>query len=230
MDETQLLLSKINDIVNAVKRSRPFGFSAFLNFEQQRLAIDYVKSNRLNYIDYGGYNQGERAVIAVYSDFEPELDDFPIVSLAFKIPSRVQLTHRDILGSLMSLGIKRELVGDIIFFDDVCIFFVLDKIVDYIIQNYVSVKNIKVSPYIFTDSIDFEREFESLDIIVSSNRMDCFVSELAKVSRTKACDLVQSGFVFLNGAQCFKKDKIVTMGDILSIKKVVFLFYLAAKV
>ncbi len=217
-NDNKLLISKIDNCISAVKSGKAFAFTPFLNTIEQSTVINHIDT-KINYLKYGGYNDFDRCIIAIYDNTVPETYDFPIEPLCFKLCNYSNITHRDVLGALMSLGIKREIIGDIIFLNDACIFFVLKKMSQYILQNLLSVKNVSVSVVEYTGEINFTRSFEEKIILVSSMRLDCLVSEIVAVSRTIASDLILQSQVYLNGLQCTKKDKVLFQGDIISIHK-----------
>lgn len=214
-----MVLSRIKNSIDAVKRGRPFDFSFFLTYEQQKVVCDYISANGMQFTCYGGYSDSERVIASVFFDEQPETYQFPIIPIAFKIPNKAVLEHRDVLGSLMSLGVKRELFGDIIFYNDFCIFFVECRMIDYILNNFTAVKNYKVEPFVFEEVIEYKRAFEEVFSITSSMRLDCVLSELVSISRTRSSELIESGFVFVNGTECVKKDKLLNVNDILSVRK-----------
>ncbi len=219
MDSNDILLSKTKNLILAVNRGRPFAFTDFLSFEEQKIVENYFKSNKMQFVSYGGFDDAERLIFALYSDFEPLKSDYPLISITFEIPSKAKIEHRDVLGALMSLGIKREMIGDIIFYQSKCIFFVLSKIAEYLLFNFTSVKNITVSPCVYGEEIIFKRDFEEYDVICTSMRLDCVLSEILCYSRSKTCDVIESGLVYLNGLQMIKKDKQLQEGDVFSVRK-----------
>ena len=67
--------------------------------------------------------------------------EFPVSALGDYLPRGDKLTHRDFLGALMSLGIERETIGDILVEDGRCIVFVKSDIKDYIISQLFKIGN-----------------------------------------------------------------------------------------
>lgn len=63
---------------------------------------------------------------------EPSTSMFPICGIEFSFRKCDRLTHRDFLGSLMSLGIERETVGDILVEDGRAVVFVKAELSDYV--------------------------------------------------------------------------------------------------
>ena len=68
------------------------------------------------------------------------------------------------------------------------------------------------------DIKNIENEYEDLNIIISSMRLDNFVSELAKCSRTKANEIIEAGRVFVNSINEFKISKKIELNDIITIR------------
>ena len=216
MDDSQLLLSKCKNMQKAINGGRPCVFSDFLSFEEQRVYIDFFKANHTEFALYGGYDDSDRSMICAYFDFCPE---FPIATLFFEIPLKTNFEHRDVLGALMSLGIKRELVGDIIFFEDLCIFFTVERIAQFVIQNFTSVKKSHISVGFYNKKIEYVRAYDEMIVMASSMRLDCIVCELTNFSRTASSEYVSAGLVFVNGSECLKKDKLLQTDDVLTIRK-----------
>lgn len=219
-DENKLLISHINDMIMSVKKGRKFAFSSFLNEEQLSLACCYAEKFIVDYASYGGYDDAERCIIGFGADGLPQNCCFPITTLCFDTKGKTDISHRHVLGSLMSLGIKRECIGDIIFVEEKCIIFCDTKIADYICYNLTSVSNLRVDVVKMTEQVEFSRSFEEIICIVASMRLDCVVSELSNKSRTAASELIEGGLVFINGIQTQKKDKTIVPGEVISIRRV----------
>ena len=122
----------------------------FLDPHQVSLADKVLASfNICEYSFFGGYSDSERAVAIFYPDFtsEDELKEFQYgIFKVLEITSnaRENLSHRDYLGALMGLGIRREVTGDIIVSDYKCSVIVLDNIASYIEGNLFKVGNTAV--------------------------------------------------------------------------------------
>lgn len=218
-DEQRLFLSKIEDMAVSVQKGRYCAFSRFQSMEEQFVSERVAAKYNLNVKKFGGYDDAERAIVTYFNGDEPDSSTFPLVAIRFLCQRFDDLSHRDVLGALMSLGIKRETIGDIIFTDGFCVIFVYESMAEFIVQNLVSVRKYKISPEIYYGEIVYERQYEALFCTVTSMRLDCIVSELASMSRSSASECIEAGFVNLNGCQCMKKDKTVDTGDILSVRK-----------
>ena len=218
--DTNIFLSHIEDLIASVKRGRKFSFSMFLNEEQQSFVFNHAKKSGVCFSLYGGYDFAQRCIAGFSLGEKPDDYVFPITVLSFDIGGRVSIAHRDVLGSLMALGIKRECIGDILFSTNKCYIFVQSKIADYILSNLFTVSSYHIDLCIHEGDLDFERSFEERFCIVSSMRLDCIISELASLSRTRSAQIIEDGAVFINGEQCLKKDKTVLVGNVISIRHI----------
>ena len=130
------------------------------------------------------------------------------------------LTHRDFLGALMSLGIERSLLGDIIVTGKKAYIFCLERISDFIIENLVSVKHTSVSvrKAEVEDVRDIPKGFEKEKMIqVASERIDAVIAKVYNISRSAAMEYFAQKKVFVNGRQtentslALKQDDVVTV-------------------
>ena len=121
----------------------------------------------------------------------------------------------------MKLGLERERFGDIICFDDEAYIVVLFENAEYIKENlkgFIKFKKSDISIIDFDEMKVKEKEFDEFKILVSSNRLDNFVSEIAKCSRNKAEELILSEKVFINENVELKIPKKIKLKDIITIR------------
>lgn len=67
-----------------------------------------------------------------YAEELPPEDIFPVGAVTFSFRKSDTLTHRDILGALMSLEIKRELLGDILTAEGYAVVFVHENAIELV--------------------------------------------------------------------------------------------------
>lgn len=157
----------------------------------------------LTHADWGSYQRGE-------------------LFAALKITYRPQNTpgHRDILGALMSLGIERETIGDIIAGHSSAALICLPEISGYIIENLTKAGNVGISVSRITLAELPERTeimSEKTDT-VASLRLDTVLCVAFGLSRSKAAEVIAAGGVSLNHAPCLQPAKEVSEGAILSVR------------
>ena len=120
----------------------------------------------------------------------------------------------------MSLGIKREKLGDLIIQDTICYAPVCSDISNYIINNLNTIGNCpcEVSEYDYTSQELPERKFKERMVISTSLRLDGMVSAICNVSRNNSVELISCGKILVNYFQCLKKDKVIKNSDTLTIR------------
>ncbi len=167
---------------------------------------------------YGGEHDAQRVILCCMPDWMDSVN-FPITALTFTFRSIDDLRHRDFLGSLMGLGLKRETIGDILIEKGRAVVFVKDDIAEYILKNVSKVGRIgvtvKTGYYLPLPTVE---ELKENTVTVSSCRLDCIVSACASCSRNTANEMIESGLVSINSVICQKTVKQVINGDILSIR------------
>lgn len=104
----------------------------------------------------------------------------------------------------MSLGIKRETLGDILISRDFSVIICLEKIAQYICENLESIRHTSVKCTVFDklpDNIleELSEKSETLTVFTSSLRIDALIAAVFSLSRNDAQKIVASEKVFSNG-------------------------------
>ena len=167
---------------------------------------------------YGGYDGAERQMVAFVPEYEEPY--FPISAVKISSPMIKSLSHRDFLGSILGLGLKREKCGDIIIGEKDAYVIVADEISSYILSNLEKIGRVGVKCEIVPLSeIEVpERSFKPITGTVSSLRLDAVVSLFSGKGRSRAGELISGGLVFVNGIQATKNDSHLKDGDIISLR------------
>lgn len=213
-------------IVELAERSykcSQYFFTGFLSVTDISLLHETAREQKLNFMLWGGYENAERKM-ARFGDKELigyELD-FPISIVCIEPILKKfsdEFTHRDFLGSIMNLGIKRETIGDILVMDRFAYVFVDEKIADYIVESLKKVRHthMKVTR-IEALPVEFEAKRNVCKILVSSLRLDVVIAGKYNISRNQALELFRSKKVFLNERLCENNSYIVKQDDIISVR------------
>ncbi len=169
---------------------------------------------------FGGYEDAERKMVAFIPEYEEA--DFPISAISLSSPRIKNLSHRDFLGSIMGLGIKREKCGDIIIGEDSCQILLHRDIADFVCSSLDKVgrEGVKTQITALCDLNVPQRKFTTTSGTVSSLRLDAIISLFAGKGRAKSGELIKSGLVFVNGIAALKSDMHLSDGDIISVRGV----------
>ena len=125
-----------------------------------------------------------------------------------------ELTHRDYLGSVLALGINRDLTGDIIIRQNHAWIFALYSIVPFICENLLQVRH---TPVFCTEAKEDVPElaprFEVIHENISSERSDLLIACIAGCSRENAKKLIAQEKVFVNGRLLLSVSHRLNEGD-----------------
>lgn len=198
----RLFLNSVADKIYAAEERNKTGFTFFLGEGGAELAKKAVAAASFkNHLFYGGFEGAERVMLGLFSDYdEPSADKFPISALTFTFRERDKLTHRDLLGAVMSAGIERETVGDILVGEGAACVFMTDAAAETVIRTVTKVggTGVKISQG-YDGSVMPVRNFKDISGTVQSLRLDCIVALAVGCSRAKAERLVSSGAVSVKG-------------------------------
>lgn len=219
-DKDKLFFRKLDDAVFLCeKRGDPY-FSPFLSEGDQRLAEDYLRSRGFTgYLFFGGCSNSERKMLGLsaYGDFSES--DFPISAVEFRFRAADKLSHRDFLGALMSLGIERDTVGDILVEDGRCVVFLTEEISSYVTSQITKIGRAGVKLcQADLSRLPKGRGFDEQSITVSSLRLDNIVAAVSGLSREKTKSLILLGGVSLNFSECTNISRALSGGDVLSVR------------
>ncbi len=219
-DELSILKNRFSELYERSRNRNIYCYSDFLNLYEQTVLDSAVK---YGYTLYGGYEQAERK-IAVFGNendlgypAEPPVNIICVSPLSEKFSD--DLTHRDFLGSVLGLGIKRETLGDIIINENKGYIFALDSISQYIVDNLTKVRHTSVSCEICgnipQNALPMPKEKV---VIVSSLRLDVLISGIYDISRSKSSSLIEGEKVFINGKMCKSNSLNIENGSLVSVR------------
>ncbi len=226
------LEQRIIDLANACRDKYAPGFTRFLDGSDLICAKSIASRYKQDVlcIEYGGFSCAERNVIGLFPrsiyDYQDSSSDFyemfELCCLHIKGSGYRKFTHRDFLGSVMSLGVKREAVGDIyVDQDKTSAYAVFTKSVgEYILSELSSVANDKVTVIriLAKDLPQIKFEYSVINATVASFRLDCVLSASLGTSREKAKRLIDSKSVSVNHRETLRADCEIKEGDLLSVR------------
>lgn len=176
---------------------------------------------------FGGYDNAERVRVLIGENANNiNINDFEIAILKLEYPKKfVKINHRNVLGTIMSLGIMRNTIGDIIITsDDEALIYVLvvSEMVEYLKQNLTSINNypIKIKEVSFEELKNIKVK-EAIDktYIISSMRLDVILSNIIGTSRNEINNYFDEKRVLVNHQICMNRHYEYKKGDLISVRK-----------
>ena len=177
--------------------------------EQLELA---KKLKKEPYQIYKPYPDSEKNIF--YIKEEPKV-------ILYEIKSKTPLEHREILGTLFSLNITSELFGDIVITNNHYYIYVLESIAPYIKNNLLLIKNsrIELIEVPLETLKEYHKEYETIEIIASSTRIDTVISRLIQTSRPNIIEKIKNKEIILNYDILKNNSYQLKENDIFSIRR-----------
>ena len=212
-----MIKDKLGDYKKIVLRG-DIVLTDFLDFEEQK-EIYAVKSHDIDlYLD-GGYEGAERKRALIgYLDNSKLNYDIVILQSSYD-PKFGEISHRNVLGTIMAFGIKRNTFGDIVVENNLITIFASLEISDFLINNLTMISRQRMNFKVIKEFIQTEKKEVIQTINVASMRLDAVVAKAINCGRSEAVDLINSGFVLINHKECLNISHTVKENDLLSIRK-----------
>lgn len=217
-NEEKILLRKAEDMLRRAEKSYKVIYSHFLNpAEQTVLAGEDAFYGVLSF--YGGYPDAERRLACFLTSEFADDDGLPIILFEAKITDpEAEISHRDVLGTLMGLGIKREMIGDIMVQDTKAFFFCHQSVAEYLEINMKKIGRYRIELKQTNVETLPAPKMETITVNVSSMRLDSLCGECFGLSRTKAGELIEKGLVTVNWLVCDNKSREIKPEDKIAVR------------
>lgn len=222
-EDERPFIDQVFDWIDQVKSTYAYKLTDFLNPREQEIVEQLVNyAGDVNAAFFGGIERAERKRGLIYPDyFKPEANDFGLRYFQLDYPVKFfEIGHRQLLGALMGLGIKREKIGDLIIHGQAVQFVVASEIAEYVKLHLTSVDKAKVSIQEIEEHELFEPEedWKLFSGTVSSMRLDAVLAEIFKLSRAKAVSYIQKGYAKINWKMIEQPAYECSVSDTISLR------------
>ena len=220
LDEEKLLIKRFTELSERAYSRGIRQYSDFLSLSGQDLLQRTKLITPVALI--GGYNTAERRIAC----FEPKGIDYPeLPPIAFICIEPISqkfaetLTHRDFLGSLIGLGIRRDVLGDIIIYENCGYLVCAEEISDYIVDSLIKVRHTDVRCRKVDELPEVSVSLPEISYaVISSERMDSIVAAAFSISRSDSQELFLHDKVFISGKLTQSLTVSPKVGDIISVR------------
>jgi RNA-binding protein YlmH len=221
------LIDRLQDLAMQSTRQDSLTHTTFLTPAEQAEAIAWLRKNQNQFVLAGGYEEAERKVCFLLPSYlaggglpDEELNQImSAVNLQVSSFGR-QVNHRDYLGSLLALGIRRDQIGDILVQEHAAVVVVMNGIVPLIQRELTRIGSlsVKVLTMKLQDMVASDRPVESRRITAASLRLDKIAASGFGLSRTAMADLIRAGAVRVNWQEELRPDRDVPIGAVISLR------------
>ena len=227
--DDKICLSQVLDKIEASNARERIEYTDFLDMYQISLVQNFLRKIKFqNYQLYGGYEDSERKILIIYPDrYNEKMIEknyakmLKVIDIKLPEEEKGKYSHRNYLGGIVKLGLKREKVGDILVSDegaDIVVVSDFSEILKKELPSLTRFEKSNITEKEITDLRKKEIRIEEISIIVPSLRLDNIVSDLAKTSRSKAAQIIEQERVFVNGQNETKLSKQIKLNDIITIR------------
>ncbi|MGL4788229.1 YlmH/Sll1252 family protein [uncultured Cetobacterium sp.] len=162
----------------------------------------------------------KKLIVFTPKDFDISTLDSPVTYFKIDASNKFKtLQHKDFLGSIMSLGLKREGLGDILVKDNIGYCVALTDIYNIIFNSLEGINTIPIKIKELSSSEIPEPQFKEFTDTIPSFRLDSIIASIGNFSRNVSVNLIESGDVLVNYSIEKSKSKTVEIGSVITIRK-----------
>ncbi len=224
-EEDSLLLRRVQDMLRRFRNRNCPEHSRFLTPREQQLCSRLLRAEgERDFLFWGGYPDAERRLLALVPDWmEAETwltgAESPAALLRCRF-SGPPPEHRQLLGALMSTGLKRDAIGDLLISPGQADVSVLRELLPYLRTELTRAGRVhlQLEEVSFSQLVVPEQRREQRRETVASLRADCVLAAMLRLSRDKAAGLIRQGQVQVDALELSKGDRPLAPGQTISVR------------
>lgn len=172
---------------------------------------------------FGGYDGAERVRGILYPEYHHlSVEDYGVKVLQVNGGGNgfLSLDHRDYLGALLSLGIKREKCGDLLIHNEFAQIILGEEIFDYVRLHLTKVHRVTVQgeEVPLAEIHPKEKVGKEISFTVQTPRLDAILGDVYHLSRAKVLQPIRNGRVKVNWREEDDPSRLLKEGDTVSFK------------
>lgn len=200
-----------------------FQVTDFLTPDLAYIFEQIIKSHTdLKVVRWGVFSHPERVKLVFLPEFvEVPLMETYLTLLDIKYNQKFnQLEHKDALGALMALGIKRSKLGDIVVYEGGFQVVVEKSLSDYFLSSVDKIGRAGVSIHMIPSTEAKEKVEKTREVsgTVKSIRLDSIVALCFSISRSDSQKLIESDMVKVNHVVTSRTDFVPKNQDMISVR------------
>ena len=190
----------------------------FVTGEERAAAVHAAREARVAVSFDGGWPDAEREQVCFHPAWAEA--EFTAVWLEIRWAAKFShVEHRDLLGSLMGLGMDRSFFGDLIAQEDRAYLLALPEVAIRLPMEWDKAGSVPIKVHILEEAPVVEPpKGDMLRDTVASMRLDCILSAGMKTSRSRAAEIIRTGAVAVDHMPEERTDRMLEVGQLLSIR------------
>ena len=190
----------------------------FVTGEERAMAIHAAREARVVASFDGGWPDAERVQVCFHPAWAEA--EFTAVWLEIRWAAKfAHVEHRDLLGSLMGLGMDRAFFGDLIALEDRAYLLALPEMASRLPMEWDKAGNVPIKVKVMEEAPVIEPpKGDLLRDTVASLRLDCILAAGMKTSRSRAAEIIRTGAVAVEHMPEERTDRVLEVGQLLSIR------------
>lgn len=222
-EDEQSFIDQVLDWVGQVQNQYAPYLTPFLNPRQLFIVQSIVgQYDDVKMSTYGGYEEAEQQRVFIHPPyFEPGKEDFEISLIEINYPTKfAELSHGQIMGTILGAGIVRETLGDIITDGERWQFFIEANMEQFLFINVdrIGRTNVQLEKFPLDHVITSSDKWEVEEIVVSSLRIDVVLARALNFSRNRAKTMINDNRIKLNWVEMDRVDIEVEEHDLISVR------------
>lgn len=218
--KVSLSIKRVLDKINISTSKQSLEVTDFLDPYEQSLALAMINEFKgISFSLEGGYEKAEKRLFCFFPDFIEKDANEEVACIEIKSTDNAVLRHKDVLGTLLSLGIDRRKIGDIVIGERN---FVLCKkeIANFIELNLKRINNFKVNPskIALTNLIVSRETSKHKKVSLTSLRLDVYISQVYNLPRKDSLEYIKKGLVKVNHKPILVASYKIDEGDMVSVR------------
>ncbi len=223
-DDVQQLKKRFAELGRRAFSRQSYTYTEFLTLHEQDVLLGMrFEQGTAPFTLHGGFEGAERRLAQFGSADLCGYEEKPPIACVFIKPVSAKfaeaLTHRDFLGALMGLGLKRSVLGDIVLSDNAAYLFCVESVSGFIIENFTQVKRTTVTGALLEEvPVLLSRAPEAVNVNVASQRLDAVIAAVYRLSRSESQALFEQDKVFVNSRLTGSASLQPSPGDVVSVR------------
>lgn len=216
------MADRLLDLAMVVRKGRPYAVSDFYSpFAGQIATTIRGHFSEIDFKEFGGYLGAERIKIGFCQADMANIIDWQVGAVEISWDPRYRLIgHRDVLGSLIGMGLERDVFGDILMQPAAAQVLVSEPLVDYLCHEMtkVAMVGVTVTPLALENIIPKEEKTKTIRTTVASLRLDSIGASGFSISRSKMVAAIGAERVQVNWQRAKGPAQNVEVGDVISFR------------